>query len=141
MPYARDAIRRLDPFGLLPEWRFFAPVPGRSDYYLLYRDELGDGATTAWREVVLERPRRWCYPVWNPGRRERKALVDLVADLGSATEDGRVSPLSLPYLSLLWAVSELPRAPSARSRQFMLMASTGARARPEPIFCSARHTL
>src|SRR3954470_12564692 len=79
-----DRVRRRDRLYLLPAWTFFAPNPGRSDYHLVYRDRRRDGSLTDWREVPLGAPRRPYSCVWNPRKRARKALSDIVGIVVSA---------------------------------------------------------
>lgn len=66
-------------FHFVPIWNFFAPNPGRWDYHLLYRDRLGDGTLTEWREAeeLTRTPdrRKWG---WNPELVRMKAVVDFV---------------------------------------------------------------
>ena len=140
-----DRIRSLDVAGLIPNWPFFAPVPGTCDYYLLYRDELPDGDVTGWREVSLCDDRRPWHAVWNPRKREKKALFDLTAALMRDIPRDRLEivTLSVPYLALLSCVSALPHAPGARATQFLVMMSDVPQrlVEPEPVFTSAVHPL
>jgi len=119
--------RDLDPFGLIPHWSFFAPQPAVTDVHLLYRDQLADGTFTAWTEIPLLEPRRWWHAVWNPSKREKKALFDLAT--ATAVIASQATPKALqvcvPYLLLLNYVSTLPRPPGGRATQFVLMDTQG----------------
>lgn len=75
VPRFTQWMREHDVAGLLPEWKFFAPIPGRGDFYLLYRDLYAESITD-WTEIDLGGERRWWNCFWNPRRRERKALFD-----------------------------------------------------------------
>lgn len=142
---ARLGVRRWDPLGLIPMWWFFAPNPARGDFYFLYRDQLKDGSVTDWTEVKVGVTRRWWNLVWNPSRRERKALFDIVTSLArraQETTDVTVQ-VSLPYLALLNYVSRLARTEASVSTQFMLM-QTEADSPDEPpaaVFLSRIHRL
>jgi len=138
-------IRKFDLAGLIPNWPFFAPVPGTCDYYLLYRDELADCSLTDWREVPLCDDRRFWHVIWNPRKREKKALFDLTAALmGEVSEDKpELIQLSVPYLAILTYISSIPRLYRARGTQFLLMMTDemSIGTTPEPIFLSEIHLL
>jgi hypothetical protein len=75
-------LRAVDIFGLVPIWTFFAPNPGMTDYYLLYRDRLADGSFDNWREVDLKQSENGVrLALWNPTKRRHKALTDMVSVL------------------------------------------------------------
>lgn len=134
-----------DPIGLLPVWRFFAPMPGNFDFHLLYRDQLADGTITPWTEYrpLLSRS-PWSF-IWNPDKRQRKALLDLAQELVRfQREQSREQLLlSVPYLVLLNFVSELPRPEPRQGTQFAIMVSRGAAHDEEPqlLFLSSLHPL
>lgn len=136
-------MRRWDPLGLIPMWWFFAPNPARGDFYFLYRDRLRDGAVTDWTEIQAAR-RRWWNMAWNPGRRQRKALFDIVTALAARAQETTdvTIQVSLPYLALLNYVSRLPRSAASESTQFIVM-QTDADAPDEPraVFMSRLHRL
>ena len=138
-------IRAYDLAGLIPVWPFFAPVPGTCDYYLLYRDEFVDGSLGDWREISLCDDRRWWHVIWNPRKREKKALFDLTTALLQEAKPDAINAiqLSVPYLCILTYISSLPRSFAARSTQFLLMMTDERRIGliPEPIFTSAVHPL
>lgn len=126
-------FRSWDALSLIPVWTFFAPYPAVNDYHLLFRDKLEDGTFSPWTEIRLVLPRRWSHAVWNPGKREKKALYDAVAlvrrDLAGLRAAGapRTSiEVSLGYLALLNYVTHVPRSFPAAGVQFALMASNGA---------------
>lgn len=127
-------LRRRDPFGLIPDWRFFAPEPGKLDYHLLYRDRLADGTVSDWKEVKVDSPRRWFGFVWNPFRRDRKGLFDIVGEIGRlARSDGPTAVKgSVAYLALLTYVSARPRLPGCVIVQFCIMVSDPLRPDQEP---------
>ena len=138
-------LRRLDLAGLIPNWPFFAPVPGMCDYYLLYRDERAGGGVTDWRELSLCDDRRPWHLLWNPRKREKKALFDLTVALlrDVRPEYLEASQLSVPYLALITYVSSLPRLSETRTTQFLVMMSDepAGLLEPEPLFTSAFHPL
>lgn len=137
-------LRQMDRCFLIPEWRFFAPMPGQSDYHLLYKDWFPGGQSTGWTEVTSLRQRPcWCA-AWNPAKRRNKALLDTVSELAQAS---RSNPdeivLTAAYLNLLNYVSSLERSASPESVQFLLMHSHGSNSRRDPqmMFKSSLHKL
>lgn len=60
----------------LPDWRFFAPEPGRWDNHVLVREVAADGTASAWREVGGFQLRRWWHAMYFPEHRREKALID-----------------------------------------------------------------
>ena len=137
---------RWDVTGLLPVWRFFAPMPGPFDFHLVYRDELEDGSLTEWAEHRAPPARRWWAFAWNPDKRLRKALLDVSQELARTNAAARTREqvtISVPYLVLLNFVSALPRLPPAAKTQFALMVSRGAEydEKPEFLFVSAPHAV
>jgi hypothetical protein len=142
-----NRIRRADRFSLLPAWTFFAPNPGQSDYHLVYRDRRADGSLTGWREVPITVPRKPYSFIWNPWKRSRKVLSDMVGTVISAS---RANPqlgdeimLSIPYLVLLNVVCHFDTSPDATHRQFLLVETFGFRptALPQIILRSDFHAL
>lgn len=144
IPKLKKFIRQQDLLRLIPEWRFFAPKPALGDFHLLYQDTFRDGSCTTWTEIRPTIERSWWNIVWNPGKRERKALFDVVNVLNSqlAISD-KVVEGSLPYLTLLNHVSSLPRSLSPAFTRFLLMRSQGAFPEKEPdiLFLSGVHEL
>jgi len=120
-------LRSNDILGLVPEWKFFAPIPGRGDFYLLYRDVYPE-STTDWTEIMVGGKRYWWNLLWNPRRRERKAMLDIARELPRhfKDENREAFPISVPYLTLLTYVSGQPRTVLADKTQFLLMYSEAA---------------
>lgn len=154
-------IRQWDLFGLIPIWTFFAPRPAWIDYHLLYRDRLGDGTVSPWTEVVPVSGRTPVQALWNPGKRERKAIIDIVRTLTREIQNGRADLpeefrfagrtaqhlpetifTSLGYLALLHVVSRIPRLGTASETQFLVMQTDAAESgEPEVLILSAFHSL
>lgn len=128
VPGLRTMIRRLDVLLLLPEYRFFAPNPIQYDYHLLYQDEFGDGSVSGWTEVCKLQDRRVVDVVWNPGKRERKALIDAINLLNEISPlEGVYVPATTPYLLLLNKIDLIPRTYSAQRTRFRVMVSRESR--------------
>jgi hypothetical protein len=144
IPKLKKVIRQRDWFKLIPEWRFFAPKPAQGDFHLLYQDTFSDGSCTTWTEVRPTIERSGWNIVWNPGKRERKALFDVVNVLNARISiSDKALEGSLPYLTLLNHISSLPRSLSPAFTRFLLMRSYGASPEKEPdiLFISGVHEL
>ncbi len=122
VPRFTSWLRDHDLVGLLPQWKFFAPIPGRGDFYLLYRDIYAEDMT-GWTELPLGGERRWWNFLWNPRRRERKAVFDAARELPLylTPEEKDAVHVSVPYLLMLSYVSAQPRTLPPLRTQFLLM--------------------
>ena len=131
-----DKVRRHDHFSLLPLWTFFAPNPGQSDYHLIYRDRKTDGSVTEWREIDITERRKPYGFIWNPEKRSKKVLSDLVSSMLSSLPDidqsDRIVMLSIPYLILLNVVSHVDAEDQTTYRQFVLVETFGFNPTNEP---------
>jgi hypothetical protein len=126
-------LRERDFFGLVPEWKFFAPIPGRGDFHLLYRDFYPEG-NTGWTEIEVGGGRRWWNFVWHPHRRERKAAFDAARELARYTTPEYIDQieLSVPYLCFLCYVCGRERTLEPLETQFLLLYSEEGYAGGEP---------
>jgi len=100
---ALTAIRYRDVLHLIPNWRFFAPVPARRDYHLEYRLRNAQSQPTRWKRVeLLSRRTHWCF-FWYPEKRLRKSFNTSVRRLTRIRREyGYDSAArSLAYLHLL----------------------------------------
>lgn len=141
IPALQPWVRGFDVLGMIPEWRFFAPNPGREDCYLLYRDKLEDGSVTDWTELAPTVRRQYWHAFWNPRKRGNKALFDVVRSLMRQIHNQAPGiEVSIPYLTLLNHVSLQPRSDSSAFTQFLLMRSAGDM-EPELAFMSGLHAL
>ena len=133
------AIRAYDGLNLIPLWTFFAPNPGTQDYHLLYRDK-GQGDTPGeWHEIDIQEERYFFSCIWNPDKRDKKVLADVVQDLitmvQSTQHDTKFLIVTLPYLTILKAVCTKEKTVSnAAERQFMLAGSHGFNSTKAPEF-------
>ena len=117
-------VRGLEYVGLVPRWTFFAPRPCMSDYHILVRDKLLDGSITSWLEVPIVDDFRLSRMFWNPGKRQRKAFIDLVANLKAECRHlkrEQMVQVSVPYLAFLNFVTFLPRSYVPSATQFLLL--------------------
>lgn len=155
-------VDKINVYGFIPGWTFFAPTPGTADYRLLYRDVSADGTTGPWEEVDWCRPRLWLDAVWNPNRYATKLVVDSINGLAMVVSamvkegiDAQLEPqgmiLSTPYVILLNIVMGLPRqGPRSVARQMALFQQDPLAARSSPdgseqvgklMLCSSAHNL
>jgi hypothetical protein len=98
-----QSLKTRDVFHLIPNWRFFAPIPARRDYHLEYRTKGVLLPATRWSRIDLVSRRRYWCAVWNPAKRIRKSFNTQVRRLtrSLATGDRAIAARSLAYLSLL----------------------------------------
>ena len=114
-------IRVSDELRLIPQWRFFAPTPSTSDYFVLYRDIFANGCFTEWTELRAV-PRSWRDGLLFLAKRERKAELDVAMHLAQLD---RSLPLidkvvTIPYLTILNRVVQMERWVEPESTQFAI---------------------
>jgi len=121
----------IDIFGLIPLWTFFAPNPGKSDYHLLYRDKIDEQTNGEWLEVDITEERSFWSWCWNPEKRDKKILSDVIQNLVSSIPYYKSANgydllmFSMPYLIVLHAVSHCDCKRPSTQRQFMLAETSG----------------
>jgi hypothetical protein len=138
-------LKARDIFSLIPNWSFFAPRPGTSDYHLLFRDISSKGECGKWQELTLADARTLSGAIWNAPKRSRKVLSDVVRGLVRMAQDKsrKDFSLTLPYLAILNYVSSLPRDDRSVGTQFMILMSHGFFPERDPqfVFMSNVHNL
>lgn len=123
-------LKKFDTFSLIPLWTFFAPNPGTKDYHLLYREKSRNGEVSDWIEIDIQENRRFWSFLWNPRKRTKKVLSDIIQGLvpmiPSSKKKSNSIMLSLPYMLVLNVVG-LQKAQTGDhdSRQFVLAESEG----------------
>lgn len=144
----REVPSRVDPTSMMiPNWRFFAPVPARHDFDVLHRSRDAHGEVTPWREESFTVPRAVLQVLWHPRRRIEKAIFDVASELFQVSRDlrdPRAIQLSVSYLSLLNHVSHRVRHPTgAREVQFLVGRSAAYEPTIDPqlLFLSEWHRL
>ena len=132
LKWFRNFVAKMDLFGLLPNWTFFAPNPGVSDYFLLYRVKFSDGKISEYKNISL-RNKRIVNAIWNPYKRRQKALNDFVQELRSYINeihsngrDPATIKISHGYIALLHYCSALCHSINNKdSIQFTILESFG----------------
>lgn len=136
-------LAQLEALALVPKWKFFAPTPGTSNFYILYRDRCADGSVTPWLVLHgMDHDRGWFTFIWNPNRRLRKALHDLVTSLPYELNETHphVFKLTTAYLLIVSHLAALPRVLDSQETQFLIV----KKYLDEPsqvLFCSELHRL
>lgn len=135
--------RSRDWFGVVPNWRFFAPTPAQHDFAVYTRPLAPDGRPTVWTRPRPIPERRLIHAVWFPGRRADKALFDLCGDLLPLLDIEDPSRIEhRPAFKVLraWAIADL-RAVGAPDvpHQLALVRYAGSddRVAPEVVFTSS----
>ena len=142
---AMGAVKARDMFSLIPNWSFFAPRPGTFDYHLVFRDLGSAGEFSKWQEIPLAEERTLWGAMWNPEKRSKKVLSDVVQSLVRLAQDKSIRDYSLaiPYLVILNYISSFPRKMATLQTQFMILRSDGFFSQQDPqfIFRSNMHML
>lgn len=124
-------LKDRDVAALIPNWTFFAPRPGTSDFELIYRDLGADGGVGPWRVAPSGGDPRWRF-IWRPAKRREKLITDCVVSfLPEYDPASRAHLLGLPYLLLLALIEAEPGDFRAVSRQFGIVAARQRQERTE----------
>ena len=134
---------------LLPSSSFFAPNPGKFDFFVVFRDRQSD-RTGEWKQIEcgLTSP-LLLRGIWNPGKSADKILSDGCSDLQSAcksllhqehTEIPQELQITAPYLVLLKLAESQSRQFPPEETQFMVL-RTDPENKFEPFFISNWHRL
>jgi hypothetical protein len=149
-------VRQHDRMSLIPNFSFFAPKPLENDYRLVFRWQYQGGEVGSWLELPYCEKRRAWSPVWNPDRRQQKALIDscsmllrhIAAVRESVLEKRTKNPIlavqtSLPYLNILNHVSSLSDYPENIAVQFAVFSDPGplASEKAKLLFVSSLHRI
>ncbi len=132
-----EKIKNYDTFSLLPLWTFFAPNPGVNDYHLLYRDENKNGERTSWEEIEINENRKLLTCLWNPSKRSKKVLSDVIQNIipmiREFEEKPQIMMFTMPYLLILNAILKEPcMDKQSCKKQFLLSATDGYENSGEP---------
>ncbi|GAA1113312.1 hypothetical protein [Arthrobacter flavus] len=126
---AFDRLRRTDVFGLIPNWKFFAPVPAMEDHELFHRAQLQSGDYSTWTRTSPPAPRQLAHLVWFPGRRADKGIFDHASELVQLTiADGLEDVGVAPSYRLIQASAEAAvrrTHPDAPAYQFAIVRHAG----------------
>ena len=114
--------------GFIPSWSFFAPVPSFLDYSLVFRRVSNNGEVGEWHDCLSTGIGKSRFTFcWNPEKRERKALFDVVQELlvfSNKVKDKAEICTSVPYLQLLNFVTSKSTDSSVEQIQFMVLSSS-----------------
>jgi hypothetical protein len=142
LPWVRPRLRSSGFSILIPEYRFFAPVPAQGDFHLVFRDTYADGTVGRWTEVCRLQPRHFTDALFNPYKRERKAFFDCVISLSDyRPTEPKLLAVSTPYLLMLNYVRGLPRTLAVTHIEFGIVHSGGwcSPRSTDVVFVSGRH--
>lgn len=136
----------LNTSGLIPAWGFFAPDVPRGDFILCFRDKLVNSEITPWYEVKIGKPRTFLCGIWNPERRVRHCVFDIITELiRMPGYDGNPENIewisrTVPYLTIVNYLSHRFLDPSTKERQFCFVLSHGLEEKSyTPLFFSRFH--
>lgn len=146
---AKGILAKFDYLGLLPSWSFFAPIPGTSDYRLVFRDKKNNHNWSEWNEVSFYSEFSFIRTIWNPKKVELKALSDIIQILLKELNNNlykknpRLIMLTTPYMALLTKVNNEPCPDDSIERQFAVLSSSGfgQDRKVVPLFVSSSHLI
>ncbi|MFF3396260.1 hypothetical protein ACFYW1_35790 [Streptomyces sp. NPDC002669] len=93
-----DGLRRFDRLGLIPNWRFFAPIPAQHDYVVLHRLVHADRSTGGWQRPSQPYERGWTSVLWSPQRRHVKSVLMVCGKLSGVVASAGVQGITENHL-------------------------------------------
>lgn len=99
-------VWRLDKFGVIPNYSFFAPLPLTSDYRIIYRVTSQEKGHDSFKEVCIYQFKHWYQFIFNPFKYYNKGLIDLcvglVKEYNNLEQDSKnFIQISSNYISIL----------------------------------------
>ena len=125
-----DRVRQLSAVARIPDWRFFAPEPGRTDNHVLVRLVRPDGSATPWESTHEYLRRRWWHMVYHPAHRIEKGYLDLASGFTMKLAISAGPLEELPEYALMTrhvrrVVSQRPDIAEYSGFQFLLVEDAG----------------
>lgn len=121
-------VSKIGVFGyLIPQWNFFAPNPGTSDFYLLYRTQTESGVLSHWKNLNEISERKWYSTFWNPDKIRKKAILDYAIEFKSSfskiekENDEKFLIISSPYLLIINLISNILKGSKEKFVQFLIL--------------------
>lgn len=121
-----STVRHWDLVALVPLWTFFSPNPLQQNVNLFYRTISDNGDTSGWKPILPRETMGLRRLGFNPHRRARKALIDLVIQFVQEKDDYASTDamkISIPYIAMLLEAVTAAQEPNARSVQFCVLAT------------------
>ncbi|MDX2935443.1 hypothetical protein [Streptomyces ipomoeae] len=133
-----NRVRARDHFSLLPNWRFFAPIPAQHDYHFLYRTVDAEGTASNWHDASGIVDRKPMHLFWFPTRRADKSVFDACQEILPRLEQGFADAARTPGYRLITEhvrtriAAEGESSRKVRGFQFALASGTGYDTRQGP---------
>lgn len=133
IPKIERVINRFPTLSIfIPNWSFFAPIPGMFDYTLWYRYVSEDSKLSSWNKVLPPKQLKKFSFLWNPHKKFYKAIFDMISELmivhANSDLENKESlnslRLSLPYLHILNYINGKKHPIEAKQVQFMIKKSS-----------------
>ncbi|WKD87032.1 hypothetical protein KCTC32516_02412 [Polaribacter huanghezhanensis] len=74
-------IWKLDKYGIIPNYSFFAPLPLTNDFRIIYRLTINDMSKNDFEELDIYQYKNWYQCLFNPFKYYNKGLIDLCVAL------------------------------------------------------------
>jgi hypothetical protein len=126
-------LRGRDVFRLIPNWRFFAPIPVRRDFHLEYRTRSCQGQVSWYERIELSQERDWVTTVWHPRKRLRRAFTTSVRGIVRCrARFGEPASLQcVAYLRLLNYLQSIVADTNGYALQFRIVSAADFAADPQ----------
>ena len=136
-------FRSKDIFHLIPNYRFFAPVPAKKDYHLEYRIQTKASEYSKWKRIEFLSSRNFLSTFWYPDKRLRKSFNTSVRRITKMLSeyDYETTARSNSYLHLLNYLQNRNTAKNSKALQFRIVSQQdfAYNSKPKLVFTSDWH--
>lgn len=129
-------FKKADVFNMIPKWTFFAPNPATNDLHLMFRELDNDGSVSDFKEYIVLKRKHIISTFFNPTKRAKKTLQDLVRGLSKSCISGSINERNIKvtfnYIALLNFLTQAEKKPTTKAIQFMIIRTKGFISSSEP---------
>lgn len=117
---ANKKIKSMDILHIIPNYKFFCPLPLQTDYHLHVRHLSVTNEWSTWRELRFGQKNSWYCYVWNPTKRERKFFGKAVKAIRGAVKKNKPFQTHTSCRALLYHIGNSVVHPDAAAFQFKI---------------------
>lgn len=115
------ALKKKDYFQLLPNYKFFCPIPVKFDYHLYIRREEVNNTISEWEYLSCYNNKRIFHSIYNPEKRDRKAFFHFVKHVKKYSHNRKFLLSTAKYLTLLDFIKKRTFKAGAVAVQFKII--------------------
>jgi hypothetical protein len=113
-------VKEYDIFNLLPNYKFFCPVPARRDYQLYFRSYNGLEMIHEWKRIEVFPKRNFMSWLWNPSKKKVKSFSRIVQVIGKKYRNKSTVSYGFMYMQLVNYIKSFQTDELIREIQFKI---------------------